>query len=124
MKKPLAHKETIHRLANKWQAMLAYLELDEHDKAIRAAKETVTELHRIKASRAAKETITQLNLMTDNKASSHVRLPKGGSVVVAPHGTRVVSHEDVTVDVDSDEVRVVDQSSVRTGHGTHNPKTK
>jgi hypothetical protein len=35
-----------------------------------------------------------------------------------------VSHEDVNVDVDSDEVRSVDRSEVRTGYGDDNPKTK
>src|ERR1700680_1548582 len=44
--------------------------------------------------------------------------------VVVPHGSTVVSHEDVNVDVDSDEVRSVDKSEVRAGHGHDNPKTK
>jgi hypothetical protein len=36
----------------------------------------------------------------------------------------VVSYEDVTVDVDSDEVRSVDKNEVLPGHGSDNPKTK
>jgi hypothetical protein len=50
-------------------------------------------------------------------------VPKDGAVVV-PHGSTVVSHEDVNVDVDSDEVRSVDRSEVRAGYGDDNPKTK
>jgi hypothetical protein len=50
-------------------------------------------------------------------------VPKNGAVVV-PHGSTVVSHEDVTVDVDSEEVQTVKQNEVRAGHGKDNPKTK
>jgi hypothetical protein len=50
-------------------------------------------------------------------------VPKGGAVVV-PHGSTVVSYEDVNVDIDSEEVRSVDKSEVRAGHGDENPKTK
>jgi hypothetical protein len=50
-------------------------------------------------------------------------VPKDGAVVV-PHGSTVVSHEDVNVDVGSDEVRSVDKSEVRAGYGHDNPKTK
>jgi hypothetical protein len=50
-------------------------------------------------------------------------VPKDGAVVV-PHGSRVVSYEDVNVDIDSDEVRSVDKEEVRDGHGNDNPKTK
>jgi hypothetical protein len=37
---------------------------------------------------------------------------------------QLVSHEDVNVDIDGDEVRSVDKSEVRAGHGNDNPKTK
>jgi len=50
-------------------------------------------------------------------------VPKDGAVVV-PHGSTVVSYEDVNVDVDSDEVGSVDKNEVRSGHGNDNPKTK
>jgi hypothetical protein len=50
-------------------------------------------------------------------------VPEDGAVVVR-HGSTVVSHEDVNVDVDSDEVRSVDKNEVRAGHGHDNPKTK
>ena len=45
---------------------------------------------------------------------------------MVPHGSTVVSHEDVNVDVDSDdeEVRAVDKNEVRDGYGNDNPKTK
>jgi hypothetical protein len=35
-----------------------------------------------------------------------------------------VSHEDVNVDVDRDEVRAVEKNEVLACHGTDNPKTK
>jgi hypothetical protein len=50
-------------------------------------------------------------------------VPKDGAVVV-PHGSTVVSHEDVNVDVGSNEVRSVDKNEVRAGYGNDNPKTK
>jgi hypothetical protein len=43
-------------------------------------------------------------------------VPRGGAVVV-PHGSTVVSHEDVNVDVDSREARSVDKHEIRAGHG-------
>jgi hypothetical protein len=50
-------------------------------------------------------------------------VPKDGAVVV-PHGSTVVSHEDVNVDVDNDddEVRAVNKNEVRDGYGNDNPK--
>ena len=50
-------------------------------------------------------------------------VPEDGAVVV-PHGSAVVSQEDVNVDVGSDEVRSVDKNEVRAGHGNDNRKTK
>jgi hypothetical protein len=43
-------------------------------------------------------------------------VPKDGAVVV-PHGSTVVSHEDVSVDIGSDEVQSVEKNEVRVGHG-------
>jgi hypothetical protein len=43
---------------------------------------------------------------------------------LVPHGSTVVGHEDVNVDVDRDEVRAVEKNEVLAGHGTDNPKTK
>ena len=56
-------------------------------------------------------------------ANVGMTLPKDGAGVV-PHGSTVVSHEDVNVDVDSDDVRAVDKNEVRDGYGNDNPKTK
>jgi hypothetical protein len=50
-------------------------------------------------------------------------VPEDGAVVV-PHGSTVLSHEDVNVDVDSHEVQSVGKDEVRTGCGNDNPKTK
>jgi hypothetical protein len=43
--------------------------------------------------------------------------------VVVPHSSRVVSHDDVNVDIDSD-VRSVHKDEVRDCYGNDNPKTK
>jgi hypothetical protein len=48
---------------------------------------------------------------------------RDGAVVV-PRGSTVVSHEDVNVDIDRDEVRAVEKNEVLAGHGIDNPKTK
>lgn len=56
-------------------------------------------------------------------ANVRMTLPKDGAGVV-PHSSTVVSHEDVNVDVDSDEVRAVDKNEVRDDYGNDNPKTK
>jgi hypothetical protein len=50
-------------------------------------------------------------------------VPENGAVVV-PHGSRVVSYEDVNVDINSDEVQSVENNEVRDGCGNDNPKTK
>jgi hypothetical protein len=50
-------------------------------------------------------------------------VPEDGAVVV-PHGSTVVSYEDVSEDIDCDEVRSVDKNKVVAGHGNDNPKTK
>jgi hypothetical protein len=43
---------------------------------------------------------------------------------VVPHGSTVVSYEDVNVDIGSDEVRSVGKNDVCAGRGEDNPKTK
>jgi len=44
--------------------------------------------------------------------------------VVVPHGSTVLSYEDVNVDIDKGEVRAVDKNEVLAGHGNDNPRTK
>lgn len=101
--------ESVHRLANKLQSALGSLELllDQYDRALLSTKEALPELRRITAA------IEDFCVM----------LPRDGSVVVVPHGTRVVSSDDVTEMVDSDEVRVVQLSQVKPGQGKRNRKT-
>jgi hypothetical protein len=84
--------------------------MQDYAKALGKAKETIKEMHALETS------LTGL-------ASAGMTVPKNGAVVV-PHGSTVVSHEDVTVDVDSEEVRTVKQNEVRAGRGKDNPKTK
>lgn len=43
---------------------------------------------------------------------------------ISSNGSTVVSHEEVNVDVDSDEVRAVDRHEVRVGFGNDDSKTK
>ena len=50
-------------------------------------------------------------------------MPEDGAVVV-PHGSTVVSHEDVNADVHSDEVQSIEKGEIRAGYGHEKPKTK
>src|ERR1700678_4410235 len=79
-------------------------------KALGKTRETIKELHGL---------ATRLTGLVDVAMT----VPLGGAVVV-PHGSTVVSYEDVNVDIDSEEVRSVDKNEVRAGCGEDNPKTK
>jgi hypothetical protein len=105
-----AVKESVHRMTSHLQLISGYLEMEDYTRALGKTKETIKELHALATS------LTGL-------ANVGMTVPKDGAVVV-PHGSTVVSHEDVNVDVDSDEVRSVDKSEVRAGYGDDNPKTK
>ena len=105
-----AVKQSVHRLTSHLQLISSYLEVQDYTNALGRAKETIKEMHALEAS------LTGL-------ANVGMTVPKDGAVVV-PHGSTVVSHEDVNVDVDSDEVRTVDKDEVRDGYGNDNPKTK
>jgi hypothetical protein len=105
-----AVKESVHRMTSHLQLISGYLEMEDYTRALGKTKETIKELHALATS------LTGL-------ANVGMTVPKDGAVVV-PHGSTVVSHEDVNVDVNSDEVRSVDRSEVRAGHGDDNPKTK
>jgi hypothetical protein len=105
-----AVKESVHRMASHLQLISAYLEMEDYARALGKTRETIKEL------RALATSLTGLTNMA-------MTVPKDGAVVV-PHGSTVVSYEDVNVDVDSDEVWSVDKNEVRSGHGNDNPKTK
>jgi hypothetical protein len=105
-----AVKQLVHRMTNHVQLISGYLELEDYTKALRKTKETIKELHALATS------LTGL-------ADGGMTVPEDGAVVV-PHGSRVVSYEDVTVDINSDEVQAVDKDEVREGYGNDNPKTK
>jgi len=105
-----AVKESVHRMASHLQLVSGYLEMEDNTKALGRTRETIKELHALATS------LTGL-------ANVGMTVPEDGAVVV-PHSSTVVSHEDVNVDVDSDEVRSVDKNEVRAGHGNDNPKTK
>lgn len=105
-----AVKKSVHRMTSNLQLISSYLEMNDYTKALGRTKETIKEMHALEASLAG-------------LASGGMTVPKDGAVVV-PHGSTVVSHEDVNVDVDSDEVRTVDKNEVRAGYGNDNPKTK
>jgi len=57
------------------------------------------------------------------RGNVEMTVSEDGAVVVA-HGSTVVSHEEVNVDVDRGEVRSVDKTEVRAGNGNDNQKTK
>jgi hypothetical protein len=105
-----AVKESVHRMTSHLQLISGYLEMEDYTRALGKTKETIKELHALATS-------------LSGLANVGMTVPKDGAVVV-PHGSTVVSHEDVNVDVNSDEVRSVDRSEVRAGHGDDNPKTK
>jgi len=103
-------KESVHRMTSHLQLISGYLEMKDYTRALGKTRETIKELHALETS------LTGL-------AKVGMTVPQDGAVVV-PHGSTVVSHEDVSVDVDRDEVRVVEKNEVLAGHGTDNPKTK
>jgi hypothetical protein len=105
-----AVKESVHRMTNHLQLISGYLEMEEYTKALVRTRETIKELHALATSLTG---LTNVGMT----------VPKDGAVVV-PHGSTVVSYEDVNVDVDRDEVRSVDRKEVRVGYGNDNPKTK
>ena len=97
-------------MAGHLQLISGYLEMEDYTKALGKTKETINELH------ALAKSLTGL-------ANLGMTVPTDGAVVV-PHGSTVVSYEDVNVVVDSDEVRSVYKNEVLPGHGSDNPKTK
>jgi hypothetical protein len=103
-------KQSVHKMTSHLQLISSYLEMQDYTKALGKAKETIKEMH------ALEESLTRL-------ANVGMTVPENGAVVV-PHGSTVVSHEDVNVDVGSDEVRAVDKTEVLAGRGNDNPKTK
>jgi hypothetical protein len=105
-----AVKQSVHRMTSHLQLMSGYLEMKDYIKALGQTKETIKEMHALETS------LTEL-------ANVGMTVPKNGAVVV-PHGSTVVSYEDVNVDVNSNEVRTVDKNEVRAGCGDDNPKTK
>jgi hypothetical protein len=103
-------KESVHKMTSQLQLISGFLEIEDYKQALSKTKETIQLLHALSAS---------LTLL----ASPGMTVPKDGAVVV-PHGSRVVSYEDVNVDVESNEVRSVQENEVIVGHGDDNPKTK
>lgn len=82
--------------------------MQDYTKALGRTKETIKDMLALEAS------LTGL-------ANVGMTVPKDGAVMV-PHGSALVSHEDVNVD--SDEVRAVDKNEVRDSYGNDNRKTK
>ena len=103
-------KESVHRMTSHLQLISSYLEMEVYPKALGKTRETMKELHTLATS------LTGL-------AQVGMTVPKDGAVVV-PHGSTVVSYEDVNVDVGRNEVRSVDKDEIRAGYGNENPKTK
>jgi hypothetical protein len=105
-----AVKDSVHRMTSHLQLISTYLEMEDYTRALGKTRETIQELHALATS------LTGL-------ANVGMTVPRDGAVVV-PHGSTVVSYEDVNVDVDKDEVRAVDKNEVLAGHGNDNPRTK
>ena len=105
-----AVRESVHRMTSHLQLISGYLEMEDYTRALEKTKETMNELQALATS-------------LSGLANVGMTVPKDGAVVV-PHGSTVVSYEDVNVDVGSNEVRSVDKNEVRAGYGNDNPKTK
>ena len=105
-----AVRESVHKMTSHLQLISGSLEMEDYTKALGKTRETIKELHALATSLAG-------------LANVGMTVPQDGAVVV-PHGSTVVSHEDVNVDVDSEEVRSVDKNEILVGHGNDNPKTK
>jgi hypothetical protein len=103
-------KQSVQRMTSNVQVISGYLELQDYSKALGRTKETIKEMHVLATSLAG-------------LADGGMTVPEDGAVVV-PHGSRVVSYEDVNVDVDRDEVQSVSKDEVRDGYGNDNPKTR
>jgi|SRR5580700_9366546 hypothetical protein len=103
-------KLSVRKMTSHLQLLSSYLEMTDYTKALAQTKETLREMHALESS------LTGL-------ANLGMTVPEDGAVVV-PHGSTVVSYEDVNVDVEMDEVRAVDKNEVRAGCGNDNPKTK
>jgi hypothetical protein len=105
-----AVKRSVHRMTSHLQLISSHLEMMDYAKALMRTKQTIKEMHALEVS------LTGL-------ATMGMTVPENGAVVV-PHGSTVLSHEDVNVDVDTDEVRTVEKNEVRAGYGNDNPRTK
>jgi hypothetical protein len=102
-------KNGVHRITDHLQLVLGYLELEQYPKALAQVRAAIVDLRK---------------LAVDVSGLIVARQMPNKSVVVVPHGTRVVSSEDVTVDIPTDSVSIVPDTHVRKGHGKHNPRTK
>src|ERR1700733_3288106 len=102
-------KHSVHRMTDHLQLISGYLELQDYTRALRKTKEAIEEMHALETS------LTGL-------ARMGMTVPQDGAVVV-PHGSTVVSFEDVNVDIDKDEVLAVHKNEVLAGHGNENPRT-
>jgi hypothetical protein len=102
-------KESVHRMTSNLEVVSSYLEMENYSKALGKTRETIKEMHALETSLSG--------------LAVGMTVPKDGAVVV-PHGSTVLSHEDVNVDIGSDEVRSVGKNEIRAGHGHDNPKTK
>ena len=105
-----AVRRSVSKMTSHLQLINSYLEVHDYAKALVKTREGIKELHALATS------LTGL-------PSIGMTVPEDGAVVV-PHGSTVVSHEDVNVDVDSDEVQSVEKGEIRAGFGHENPKTK
>ena len=88
-----AVKRSAHRMTSHLQLISSYLEMKDYIKALERTRESLKEMHLLESS------LTKL-------ANLGMTVPENGAVVV-PHGSTVVSYEDVTVEVlpvDKDQV--------------------
>lgn len=98
---------SVQRVINLLQLSLSNLELKRPTQALDAVKQSILEMR-------------GLSVILSGVVTGHL---EPGSVVVVPHGTIVVSSDDVTGVHSSDSVSVVNGTTVKRGHRNVNKRT-
>lgn len=101
-------KECVYRLTNHLQLVMGHIEERNYGKALDVVRLAVSDLQVL-------GTLLSRNVISTSMPRS--------SVVVVPHGTRVVSSDDMVTHISPDAVEVAPESDVKPGQGKQNRKT-
>jgi hypothetical protein len=89
------------QVSNHLHTVVLYLALEKYEEALESTNKSISEMSNL------------VELLTGVVFSHHLA---DGEVVVVPHGTKVVSSEDVGVEIPKGNVQVVSTSDVKEGH--------